>query len=191
MHRLLQCQNISGVLGCIALLTLSGCGREEQPAPMETSTAPSIAAPVPKAVYTVQINNEPLFEKQGDWSDGYKLAAGHGAGVVVGPGPGNPNVFAQKFAARPGEHFKVIARAASVDANTAVARFQINWSGTADNFISVWSETFDVKADSQVFEKELEAPPGAAFGALYVVGDAESIVRYTEMRLLGQEGNGQ
>ncbi|MDB5799583.1 MAG: hypothetical protein JWL63_522 [Rhodocyclales bacterium] len=147
-------------------------------------------APVPAAqiAFTVPVNDAPTFDTQGHWSDGYKVAIGHGVGVVVGPGGGNPNVFAQTFGTKFGEPFKLIARAAAVDQSAAVGRFQINWADEKGNFLEVWSQTFDLLTEEKKFEAEFSAPSTAATGTLYVVGDGNSVVRYTEMRLLGKTG---
>lgn len=178
------------VVGCISMALLSACGGESEKTAKSAEPVAALGAEM-AGEYTIQVNDEPLFAQQGRWSEGYKLATGHGDGVVVGPGAGNENVFAQGFVTAPGKNYKVIARAASADDKTATGRFQINWNDAAGNFISVWSETFDVTPELQTFEQEVVAPSGAAQGVLYVVGDAQSVVRYTEMRLLGQGGKPQ
>lgn len=136
-------------------------------------------------VYTVQVNSAPLFDSQAGWSSGYTLAIGHGPGVVVGPGGGSPNVFAQQFNAKPDERFKVIARASSVDKPKVRGRIQINWTG-GEHYISTSLSAFEVTQQEKVFEYEVIAPPGVVTGTLYVAADGpEDVVRYTEMRLLG------
>jgi hypothetical protein len=108
--------------------------------------------------------------------------------VVVGPGAENPNVFAQSFAAKPLETFKLVARASSVDKPNAKGRFQINWVDADGAFISVSSEAFDVTPDEKTFEYVATAPANAVKGIVYVVADGQdNVVRYTEMRLLGVE----
>ena len=184
------------VAGCISMAFLSACDRSgsgDGAKPAQPVATANVNAPAKPAAgeFTVQVNDEPLFKQQGSWGDGYKLAIGHGDGVVVGPGAVNENVFAQKFNVTPGQHYKVVARATSVDAQAAAGRFQINWNDEAGNFISVWSETFEVTPELHAFEQEVVVPPGAAQGVLYVVGDAQSVVRYAEMRLLGQSGQPQ
>ena len=140
---------------------------------------------------SVLINSAPLFESQADWSSGYLKAIGHGAGVVVGPGVDNPNVFAQRFPARAGEQFKVIARASSVKQAKSMGRIQINWVDENGKFLSVASDAFEVSAEEKKFEVTITAPPGVASGTIYVVPNGvEHVVRYTEMRLLG-EGTGK
>lgn len=178
------------IAGCISVVLLSACGGNSDEA---TKPAEPVAAlgEAMAAEYALQINDEPLFAQQGKWSDGYKLAKGHGEGVVVGPGAANENVFAQGFATAPGKNYKIVARAASVDDKAATGRLQINWNDKDGNFISVWSETFEVTPEPKTIEKEVVVPSGAAQGVLYVVGDAQSVVRYTEMRLLGQGGQPQ
>jgi hypothetical protein len=139
-------------------------------------------------VLTVQINSAPLFDSQQGWSDGYTKAIGHGPGVVVGPGAENPNVFAQRFPAKPNEPFKVVARASSVDKPKAMGRIQINWTDSEGKFISVSSQAFEVTPEEKAFEYQVVAPVGAANGIIYVVADGQdNVVRYTEMRLLGKE----
>ena len=61
-----------------------------------------------------QLNRSPLFESSQDWSPGFTKATGQGAGVVVGPGPYNPNVLSQRISIKPNEQFKIVARASSV-----------------------------------------------------------------------------
>lgn len=178
------------VASFISMALLSACGGESEKPAKPAEPVAALGAEV-AGEYTAQVNDEPLFKQQGRWSEGYKLATGHGDGVVVGPGAGNENVFAQGFVTAAGKNYKVIARAASVDDKAATGRFQINWNDEAGNFISVWSATFEVTPELKTFEQEVVAPSGAAKGILYVVGDAESVVRYTEMRLLGQGGRGQ
>lgn len=137
---------------------------------------------------TAQINSAPLFDSKQGWSAGYLKAIGHGAGVVVGPGSDNPNVFAQQFPANPGEAFRVVARATSVEKPKAMGRIQINWTGHEGKFISVSSLPFEVTQDEKTFEYVAIAPAGSMNGTLYVVPDGHaSVVRYTEMRLLGHE----
>jgi len=140
------------------------------------------------APFGVLINSSPLFESQQGWSSGYTRAIGHGRGVVVGPGAENPNVFAQQFPAKPGEMFKVIARASSAGTASAKGRIQINWTDSIGQFISVSSQAFEVKPEEQRFELEVVAPPKTQNGTLYVVPDGQqSVVRYTEMSLFGRE----
>jgi hypothetical protein len=178
-------------MACAALLALpmlNGCSDGSQPAASKpTQKVGARNTAIDPALLTVQINSAPLFETQGGWSAGYALARGKGRGVVVGPGGGNPNVFAQPFAARPDEAFKVIARASSVGQARATGRIQINWTAPGGKFISVSSKVFDVVAEEGVFEHVVRAPDGASAGTLYVVADGpDSVVRYTEMRLLGE-----
>ncbi len=106
-----------------ALAMLAACGERSQPAPSKPAQKVGAGDTVVNpALLTVQITSAPLFDAPAGWSAGYALARGKGRGVVVGPGGGNPNVFAQQFAARPGEAFKVIARAASVGQGKATGR---------------------------------------------------------------------
>ena len=178
-------------MACSALLALpllTGCGDGSQQAasqPVQKVGARKTA--IDPALLTVQINSAPLFETQGGWSAGYANARGKGRGVIVGPGGGNPNVFAQQFAARPDEAFKIIARASSAGQGKATGRIQINWTAPGGKFISVSSKVFDVVAEEGVFEHVVQVPDGASAGTLYVVADGpDSVVRYTEMRLLGE-----
>ncbi len=139
------------------------------------------------SLLTAQINSAPLFESQQGWSAGYGKAKGHGPGVVVGPGGNNPNVFAQQFAAKPDEAFKVIARAASVDRPTAMGRIQVNWTAPGGRFIATSIKRLEVTPETQTFEHVVQAPTGTTSGTLYVVADGnDSVVRYLEMRLLGE-----
>jgi len=138
------------------------------------------------SMFPIQINSAPLFESQQSWSSGFLKAKGHGAGVVVGPGTGNPNVFAQAFSAAPGESFKIIARASSVGNPESMARFQVNWVDPSGKFISASIKSFEVVSAEKVFEHVVVAPAGTTSGTLYVVADGpEDVVRYSEMRLMG------
>lgn len=143
------------------------------------------AAPADSNEYAETYNDQPTFEQQGRWSEGYRRARGREPGVVVGPGSGNPNVFAQAFVVQPGERFKVRARARSDSGQTALARIQVNWTDSQGRFLSVSSKAFAVGASESVAELMVEAPAGSSSGTLYVVGgEPDSVVRYTEMRLL-------
>jgi hypothetical protein len=96
-------------------------------------------------------------------------------------------VFAQQFPAKPGEPFKIVARASSVGKPIAKGRIQVNWTDAASKFTSASIKAFDVSPEEKTFETIVEAPPGAMSGTLYVVADGpEDVVRYTEMRLLGK-----
>lgn len=139
-------------------------------------------------VFSVPINSAPTFDSQQGWGEGYTKAIGHGPGVVVGPGSGNPNVFAQSFAAKPGDRFKIIARGSSVNSPQAQGRVQVNWVEADGKFISVSSKSFELTHQERTVEHFIVAPAGAASGTLYVVaGGPDSVVRYTEMRLLGED----
>lgn len=173
------------------LLLLLGCGEKQAQTGHDTGKISSTDVPAPAykvAMLTAQINSAPLFESQGTWGAGYLVAKGKGPGVVVGPGGENPNVFAQQFPAQPGDQFKLVARASSVDKTPAKGRFQVNWITRESKFISTSIKAFDVTTDEKQFEHIVVAPSGAAAGTLYVVGDGpDSVVRYTEMRVLGKE----
>ena len=119
-----------------------------------------------------------------EWSPGYALAKGHGPGVVVGPGTDNPNTFAQSFSAKPHEQFKVIARAASVDAGSSQGVVQITWHDASGKFVSLSRHSFDLSQAERSVRYDVAAPPGVAYGTLYVVpGGPKDAVRYTEMTL--------
>lgn len=175
----------------IATSLLGACGEgSKQQAEKKSQGVGTVQSDAKGPAFTVQINSAPLFESQQGWSDGYTKATGHGPGVVVGPGATNPNVFAQRFPAKPNDQFRVIARASSVDKPKAMGRIQINWAGPEGKFISVASRSFEVTPTEQTFDLLVVAPPGVESGTLYVVADGtESVVRYTEMRLLGKEGS--
>lgn len=179
----------TGIAALVAAMLLAACGKGEPPA--AEKAAPKAMAPQPEinaALLTAQINSAPLFDSQGTWSSGYIKAKGKGPGVVVGPGGENPNVFAQQFPAKPGDAFKLVARASSVDKAAARGRFQINWLTQESKFIEATIKAFDVAPEEKQFEHVVIAPAGAAAGTLYVVGDGpDSVVRYTEMRVLGRE----
>jgi hypothetical protein len=167
----------------LSALSLSGCG--DKVPQSESSSPPKTEASQP--VFTAVINSSPNFETQGSWSGGYLKAIGHGPGVVVGPGAGNPNVFAQRFSAKPGEQFKVIAKASSAGKSTGMGRIQINWSNAGGKFLSVSSQAFEVGAEEKTYELIVTAPSDVIDGVIYVVADGpDSVVRYTEMRLMGK-----
>lgn len=180
------------LLGVLVALVLAACGdNSQQQTPPPQAAAPAAQPAAPANEFTVQVNSAPLFESQGNWSDGYKKATGHGNGVVVGPGTEAPNVFAQNFTAKGGEKFKVVAKASSVDKPAAMGRIQINWITADGKFIGVASKAFEVTSQEQTFEEAIVAPENAATGILYVVGNgADDVVRYTEMRLLGTSAHG-
>lgn len=166
------------------VFAMTGC-TQEVPPPAANTPAPA-EQPAGHGDLTALINSAPLFDTQGNWGAGYALAKSRGGpGVVVGPGGENPNVFAQQFSARPGEPFKLVARASSFDGSFARARLQINWIDAAGKFISVSSKVFDLAAEERELAFEVFAPAATAQGILYVVADGDSVVRYTEMRLLG------
>lgn len=182
---------LSAALFSTSLAT--GCGggdesaqRAKAPAaPTVTSAPPTVAAVAPKNEYGGAINNAPHFESATGWGAGYAKAVGKGAGVVVGPGPDAPNVFAQGFAARSSERFKIVARAASASDAPAKGRLQINWHAADAKYLATSSRVIDVTGTEQVFDLEVVAPAGAAKGILYVVPHgASDTVRYTEMSLL-------
>jgi hypothetical protein len=178
---------------CIALIAASflvvcGDSSQQKKAEKKTQTAEAPKREINPALLTAQINSAPLFDSQQGWSAGYAKAIGHGPGVVVGPGADNPNVFAQQFPAKPNEPFKVVARASSVDKPKAMGRIQVNWTDLGGKFISVSSQAFEVTPEEKTFEYQVIASVGAVNGTLYVVADGpDSVVRYTEMRLLGKE----
>ncbi|MFA5158875.1 MAG: TylF/MycF/NovP-related O-methyltransferase [Candidatus Omnitrophota bacterium] len=137
----------------------------------------------------VTINKSPLFDKPEGWGSGFTLAKGKGPGVVVGPGSNNPNVFAQRFSAKPMEQFKIVARASSVGKPKARGRFQINWESSG-KFLSASIKAFEVTAEEKIFEHYVIAPPGTVSGTIYVVPDKpKDVVRYTEMTLLSHSGS--
>ena len=182
----------SGIsLALILASLLVACGDSSQQQTEKKSQGVVAAQSENKASqFTAQINSAPLFDSQQGWSDGYTKAIGHGPGVVVGPGAGNPNVFAQRFSVKPEDSFRVVARASSVGHPKAMGRIQVNWEGPGGKFISVSSRAFEVTPAEQTFELDVVAPAGAESGTLYVVADgSESVVRYTEMRLMGKEGS--
>ncbi len=165
-------------------LSFSGCG--DKAPQSDRSTSPKSEAYQP--AFTALLNSSPNFENQGTWSEGYLKAIGHGSGVVVGPGSNNPNVFAQLFSAKPGEQFKVIAKASSAEKPTGMGRIQINWSDAEGKFLSVSSQAFEVGTEEKTYELIVTAPSGVVDGVIYVVADgSDSVVRYTEMRLMGND----
>lgn len=167
------------------VLVLFGCGEKT---PQNAQTTSQLQPAENPAVLTAQVNTSPLFESPQGWGAGFALAKVGGQGVVVGPGGGNPNVFAQQFPAKPGEPFRIVARASSIDKPTGKGRFQINWLGPDYKFISASIKAFDVTTEEKTFEFLVTAPADAIAGTLYVAPDgSEHVVRYTEMRLLGKE----
>jgi hypothetical protein len=183
-----DCLPSSFVVVWLSALLLGACGDGSQQKLQNDSQGSVASTGENRAVaFTVQINSAPLFESQQEWSSGYAKAIGHGPGVVVGPGLDNPNVFAQRFSVKPNEKVKVIAKASSVDKSKAMGRIQINWDGADGKYISVSSNPFEVTPTEQTFEYSTVAPDRAATGTLYVVGNGPAdVVRYTEMRLLGE-----
>lgn len=153
----------------------------------KTATENKAENQLPQAAFTVLVNKSPNFESPAGWGAGYASAVGHGAGVVVGPGPNAPNVFAQVFMVKPNEQFKIIARASSVKKPQAKGRLQVNWNG-AGKYISTSSTIIDVSETEKTFELQVTAPAGAETGVLYVVPHGgDDTVRYTEMKLMGTD----
>jgi len=143
---------------------------------------------------TRQINLSPLLDSPEGWGSEYvKAKAGGGDGVVVGPN--FKNVFAQRFSAKPDEHFKIIARASvpktiwnlfGLIKKKSMGRFQINWSSSG-KFTTVYLESFEVTMEEMTYGTYVVAPPGTDTGILYVSPSGpDDVVRYTEMRLLGK-----
>lgn len=178
------------LVALLAAFSLLACdGGSQQPAAKKAQHDGATPALKTPPVLTAQVNLSPLFESGLGWGAGYAKATaqGEGRGVVVGPGADNPNVFAQQFPAKPDEPFKIIARASSVKQPKAMGRFQINWLGEGFKFLSVFAQPFEVTSEEKTFEAYVTAPAGAIAGTIYVVpGDKEGMVRYTEMRVLGE-----
>lgn len=178
----------------VVSLCLSACGDNATQSPSPGAPGPSAAqAPAPAApdpsTLTADVTRSPTFESGEGWGPQYAEAAKKKPGVVVGPGGEAPNVFAQQFRAQPGEAFKVVARASSVDGPSAMGRLQINWHGADDKFISTSITPIEVAQTEKSFESVVVAPEGATTGFLYVAPHgATDVVRYTEMRLLGKPG---
>jgi hypothetical protein len=169
----------------LVLIILVSCGDDRS---VSSSKEHEKLASVDLSVLSKTINSNPLFDAQGKWGPGYVDAKDpKGQGVVVGPGEQNKNVFAQVFDTEPGATYRVVARASSIGKDDAMGRIQVNWESLT-TFISVSSIVFDVSLHESQHELIVTAPPGAVKGTLYVVGNGpRSIVRYSEMRLLGKE----
>jgi hypothetical protein len=183
----------STALTLSAALMLVACGDgAHQSTAQKPQHGPATVAPAkPKAppIFALAVSQSPLFESARGWGAGYAAARAKagGKGVIVGPGGGDPTVFAQQFPVRAGDQFKVIARASSVDKPMALARIQINWLDAGNKFISVSAQQVEVARHETAFETILTAPEGAAAATLYVApGGKDEVVRYTEMRALGE-----
>jgi hypothetical protein len=132
----------------------------------------------------VAANSSPLFDSPEGWGPGFALASGNGPGVVVGPGTDNPNILAQPFPVQPRQFFRVVARARSVDARTAVACIQINWMDSDGAPLAASLKHFEVTPDEREFQHRFCAPDSVTEGILYVApGGLGDVVRYTEMSL--------
>jgi hypothetical protein len=144
---------------------------------IETLTSPSI-------------NSEPGFENQGSWSDGYLLAKTDGEGVTVGPGTGNPNVFAQQFQVGTGPYVMLVARARSASEHPAKAHFQVNWLTEEGSFISVSQKDFEVASEeARTATFRARVPNGAMVGVIYVSpGGNGGAVQYLEMGIYPDPG---
>ncbi|TAN85165.1 MAG: hypothetical protein EPN14_01375 [Gallionella sp.] len=178
------------LIAILAAFSLVACGNgSQQPTGKKAQHDGAPQAPKTPPVLTAQVSLSPLFESGQGWGVGYAKAKaqGEGRGVVVGPGTDNSNVFAQQFSVRPDEPFKIIARASSVGKPKAMGRFQINWLDADSKFISTSIQPFEVAQEEKTFEAYVTAPPGATTGTLYVVpAGKEDVVRYTEMKVLGE-----
>jgi hypothetical protein len=179
----------------LAAFLLVGCGDGAQQAPAHkpaaeaAAPAPAAALKGPPPVLTAQVSQSPLFESPQGWGPGFAAAKAKaaGKGVVVGPGPSDPTVFAQQFPVAPGDQFKIVARASSADKPTATAKIQVNWLDSSSKFLSVSAEQFDVTPQEKTFETYVTAPAGATAATLYVTPSGkDDVVRYTEMRALGK-----
>jgi hypothetical protein len=130
------------------------------------------------------VNRSALFESPEGWGPGYALAIGRGPGVVVGPGTGNANVFAQGFEAKADEQFRVTARASSVVTPKSVAAIQVNWIGSQSQDLATSAQKFPITQKEKTIKHEAIAPKGTTQGILYVIPGGETdAVRYTEMTL--------
>jgi hypothetical protein len=169
----------------LVLLILTSCGDNRSTSSSKESEK---VAAVDLSLLNKTVNSNPLFDAQGKWGPGYVYAKDpNSQGVVVGPGGENKNVFAQVFDTEPGATYRVIARASSTGKANTMGRIQVNWASST-TFISVSSMAFEVSTQESQHELIVTAPTGAVKGTLYVVGDGpRSVVRYTEMRLLGRE----
>lgn len=135
------------------------------------------------------INLSPLFDSPAGWGPNFELAAANSPGVVVGPR--QQNVLAQQFQTHAGQLYRLIARASSPYAASALGCFQINWLGGASEFLSTSIIRFEVTPAEASFRRRVCAPPGATAGVLYVVpGRGEDLVRYTEMSLYEESAAG-
>lgn len=135
------------------------------------------------------INSEPLFESQGTWGPGYVLAKNEGAGVTVGPGLDNANIFAQLCSVGNQKRFRMVARARSANVKPGKARFQVNWMREDGQHIASAQKTFEVNDEEIIAEFQLSAPHGTAKGALYVApGGNDDHVVYYEMSLYPDHG---
>jgi len=175
------------VVGAIAAIHLAACGEASDKHAEKKQQVADVKIQKDSSLLTAQINSSPLLDSPYGWGPGFAKAKGAGPGVVVGPGGGNPNVFAQQFSVKPDEPFKLIARASSVNAPAAKGRFQVNWTDAQGKFLFASIKPFDVAFDEKIFEYLVRAPAMAAAGTLYVVADGpDDVVRYTEMRVLGR-----
>lgn len=189
-------KTVTKVTALATLLCLSACGDnapQNSPSAEQTSAAPSAAVPPAAApdpaTLTADVTRSALFESADGWGPQFAEASKKKPGVVVGPGGEAPNVFAQQFSARPGEAFKIVAKASSVDGPVATGRLQINWHGAEGKFISAAITPIEVSQSEKSFESVVVAPEGTVSGFLYVAPHgATDVVRYTEMRLLGAPG---
>ncbi len=138
-----------------------------------------------ESLLSPSINSEPRFESQGSWSDGYLLARTDAEGVTVGPGAGNPNVFAQQFPVGTGPYVLLVARARSASAPHATAHFQVNWLAEDGKFIEVSQKDFEVGSETTSTDTyRAWVPNGATHGVIYVApGGDGSPVQYLEMSL--------
>ena len=108
-------------------------------------------------------------------------------GVIVGPGPDNPNVLYQRFPVLPREAFRVIAKASSIRSGSVEGRIQINWLDENDQYISTSIKVINVGKEDSIFTTSFVSPAGAKTGMVYVSPHGKlDIVKYTEMRVLGK-----
>lgn len=139
---------------------------------------------MPNSSSSKPINTAPDFKTQGGWGAGFSLAKNKDAGVTVGPGADNPNVFAQGFPVKAQKHYRLVTRARSATGQSGKGQFQINWLDEVGGFISASQQRFDVAAEDVTAEYRVTAPDRAVTGVIYVApGGRNNVVQYFEMSL--------
>lgn len=125
--------------------------------------------------FKTSVSNDPSFERPNAWSG--KMERSPNGGVVVGPGPGAPNVLFQVLPVSQGVTYLVKAEA-RLDTGIAQGRLQVNWHAANDSYLESSILVIQPTKDAKIFNLLAKAPANAAKAVLYVTphGDHDTVV---------------